>query len=125
MDRKKIRNDIILIGSLIVVAVIALVLVLTIPSKSKNIAKIYVRDTIVETIDLSKKENKYFDVTGTNGKVKVHTKDGKIAIIESNCPHQDCVHMGYVDTPNRPIICAYNGVYVIIEGASSSDVVIG
>ena len=57
-------------------------------------------------------------VKGINGYVHVHTHDGAIAITESNCPHQDCVKMGYVNTSNRPIVCAYNGVYITIEGGS-------
>lgn len=52
----------------------------------------------------------------------VHTHDGAIAIV---CPHQDCVNMGYVKDSGHPIICAYNEVTIIIEGASSSDVELG
>ena len=51
----------------------------------------------------------------------IHTHDGAIAVLESNCPHQDCVHMGYVSETNHPIICAYNQVYIVIEGDSNYD----
>ena len=126
MDRKKLRNDIILIISLIVVTAIALVIILSTRIKKNLVAKVYVQNEIVEVIDLSKKEEREYEIKGLKGIVRVHTRDGAIAIIESNCPHQDCVHMGYVRETNRPIICAYNAVYIVIEGNNSpNDVVIG
>lgn len=125
MDKKKLRNDIILIASLLLVAVITLVVVLVSRSRNNLVAKVYVQDQIVETIDLSKKEDKEYVIDGLKGKVYIHTHDGAIAVRESNCPHQDCVHMGYIKETNRPIICAYNAVYIIIVGQSVNDVEIG
>ena len=125
MDKRKvIRNDLILILSLLVVAAVALILT-TILSKRENLtAKIIVKNEVVEVIDLSQKEERDYIIDGINGKLKVHTHNGGIAVTESNCPHQDCVNMGYVYQTNRPIICAYNAVYIVIEGASSTDVII-
>ena len=124
MDKKKLRNDLILVGSLLLVAVSALITINVI-SKNKNtsnlIATVSVQNTVVEVIDLSKREDKHYYVEGLHGQVHIHTKDGAIAILESNCPHQDCVHMGYVSDTSHPIICAYNAVYITI-GVSPNDV---
>ena len=119
MDKKKLRNDIILISSLILVVVVTMTILLINRAKSHLIAQISVANKVVEKIDLSKKEDKYYDIQGVNGKVKVHTKDGAIAIVESNCPHKDCVNMGYVSEAGRPIICAYNQVVITIVGATT------
>ena len=124
MDKKKLRNDLILVGSLLLVAISALITI-NIISKNKNtsnlIATVSVQNTVVEVIDLSKREDKHYYVEGLHGQVHIHTKDGAIAILESNCPHQDCVHMGYVSDTSHPIICAYNAVYITI-GVSPNDV---
>ena len=124
MDKKKLRNDLILVGSLLLVAISALITINVI-SKNKNtsnlIATVSVQNTIVAVIDLSKREDKHYYVEGLHGQVHIHTKDGAIAILESNCPHQDCVHMGYVSDTSHPIICAYNAVYITI-GVSPNDV---
>lgn len=125
MDKKTIRNDIILVGSLLLVAVICLIIVLANRVKTNLIAKISVQNQVVETIDLSKVDDAHYYIDGLKGKVHVHVKDGGIAIIESNCPHQDCVRMGYVKETNRPIICAYNAVYIVIEGSANYDTEIG
>ena len=125
MKDKKLRNDIILVASLLLIAVVELVVILSTRKKDNLIAKVYVQNEVVETIDLSSKEEKEYLITGLHGNVIAETKDGAIRVKESNCPHQDCVHMEYVSETNKPIICAYNAVYIVIEGVSDVDVEIG
>ena len=122
MDKKTIRNDIILIASLLLIAVIALIIVLVTRKQENLVAQVTLNNEVVETIDLSDKSERDYIVEGLHGEVHIHTKDGAIAVVESNCPHQDCVHMGYIAETNSPIICAYNGVYIIILGSSDIDV---
>ena len=122
MDKKTLRNDIILVVSLLLVAIISLIVVLSTRTRTNLIAKVYVQNDIVETIDLSKKEEKDYTVHGINGDLTIHTRDGQICVLKSNCPHQDCVKMGYIGSSNRPIICAYNAVYIVIEGNAEYDV---
>ena len=122
MDKKTIRNDIILIASLLLVMVIALIVILVTRQKDNLVATITVRNEVVETIDLEAEQEADYFIEGTHGTVHVHVKDGAIAVIESNCPHQDCVHMGYISESNRPIICAYNEVYIVINGKGDIDV---
>ena len=125
MKDKKLRNDLILIVSLLLVAVVSLILVLSSRQKSNLIAKVTVQNEVVEVIDLSKKEDKDYVIHGLKGDLVVHTHDGAIAITQSSCPHQDCVNMGYVNDTNHPIICAYNAVTVVIDGESDVDVELG
>lgn len=126
MDKKILRNDIILISSLLAVTVGTLIPIMLLQKKDNLTAHVYVQNDLVESIDLSKKEDKYYYVMGTHSRVTIHTKDGAIAIVEGNCPHHDCENMGYVRTTNRPIVCAYNGVYIEIVGAKyDSDVEVG
>lgn len=122
MNKKKLRNDLILIGSLLVMAIVSLVIILTTRKSNNLIATVKVNNQIVYRIDLNKENGKDYYVDGKNGKLRIHIKDGAIAIIESNCPHQDCVNMGYVKQTGKPIICAYNDVTIIIEGDSQNDI---
>lgn len=121
MDKKLLRNDLIVIGSLLLVAILSLVFVFAFRTQKNLVATIYVQNNVVETIDLSKKEEKDYLIHGINGDLHVHTHDGAIAVLSSNCPHQDCVKMGYVNETNRPIICAYNAVCISINGGSSAN----
>ena len=121
--KKTLRNDLILIISLVVVLVGSLFAVLLTRKKNNLVAKIYVKDELVQTIDLNKQNNTEFIIHGAKGDLTVSIKDSSIAVIDADCPHQDCVHMGYVKESNRPIICAYNQVYIIIiEGNSNYDI---
>ena len=118
---KNKRNDIILIASLLIASVVAIVVVLLTQVKTNIVAKVMVQNNVVLVVDLSKKEEATYEIDGLKGKLKVHTHDGAIAVVESNCPHQDCVRTGYVNSTNRPIICAYNQTYIVIEGTASYD----
>lgn len=125
MDKKRLRNDIILISSLLLTAIVALVFVLCTRVKKNLVATISVQNNVVETIDLSKKEDADYYINGLKGEMHIHTHDGAIAVLESSCPHKDCVRMGYVKETNHPIVCAYNAVYIVINGTSANDVEIG
>ena len=119
--KKTLRNDLILIVSLLTVIIASLLAVLLTRKKNNLVAKIYVKDELVEVVDLAKSEDKEFEINGANGKLIIVIKDHAIGVAESNCPHQDCVHLGLVSKTNSPIICTYNQVYIIIEGDSSYD----
>jgi len=125
MNKKTIRNDIILIVSLLLVAAIGLIIVFSTRQKENLVARVSVQNEVVEVIDLNDKTERDYEIEGLHGIVHIHVKDGAIAVIESNCPHQDCVLMGYIKETNRPIICAYNAVYIVIVGNSDIDVEIG
>ena len=122
MDKKKLRNDLILIISLFLVMAVTLTITLSFKVRTNLVARIFFENNIVETIDLSKKEDKDYFVDGKHGKLHIHTHEGAIAVLESNCPHQDCVHMGYVSESGKPIICAYNAVSIVIDGNNINDV---
>ena len=119
--KKTLRNDLILIGSLLVVVIASFLAVFLTRKKNNLVAKIYVKNELVQSIDLAKSEDTEFEIDGAKGKLTIVIKDHAIGVEESNCPHQDCVHMGLVKESNRPIICAYNQVYIVIEGDSNYD----
>ena len=120
MDKKKIRNDIILIVALLLTAVISLIMVSLKQSHQYSVASVYVQNKLVETIRLNQNSENDYYVHGLNGDLHIHTKNGGIAVVESNCPHQDCVKMGYVYSSNKPIICAYNACYIVIDGGNAA-----
>ena len=74
MDKKKLRNDIILIASLLLVAIISLILVISSRQKTKVFANVYVQNEPVLSIDLSKKEEKDYTVHGIKGDLTVQDR---------------------------------------------------
>lgn len=123
--KKTLRNDLILIGILLALILGGLLAVLLTRKKDNLIAKIYVQEQLIQEVDLNTEPDHDFVIQGAKGKLTISIKDHSIGVKEAECPHQDCVHMGYVKETNRPIICVYNQVYIIIEGNSDYDARLG
>ena len=48
-------------------------------------------------------------------------ENGGVAVTDSNCPTQDCVHTGCITRTGQSIVCLPAQVVVHLEGASSPD----
>lgn len=85
-------------------------------------AKVYCEKTLLEEVDLSaltEEVDKTYE--GSKTAFKVGFKKGAVAILESGCPSQYCVHQGWVSESGRSIICAYNSVLVSLSGTAQDD----
>ena len=126
MDKKTLRNDIILIGSLLIVAVTALIIVSTLGRpKTYGYANVRVQNETAFAINLGENEEKDYPVYAFNSEkvlLTIRRIDHGVKVISSTCPHKDCIQTGYVNTFNRPIICAYNQVSIIIAGTPEGEV---
>jgi hypothetical protein len=40
-----------------------------------------------------------------DGRMLIEIKDGKIRVVKSDCPHQVCVHVGWIAHPGESIVC--------------------
>lgn len=87
-----------------------------------KVAKVYVKDEEVLSIDLS--QDATYEVQGTNGEVIIEVKEGAVAVTQENSPHHLCSKQGYVDQTNVPIVCLPNETVVQIEGEAQEDTVI-
>ena len=119
MGTKSLRNDIILIASLLLTAIISLILVISLRSNKNNkYANVYVQNEVSFSIDLAEEGEKDYPVYAFNSDkvlLTVRKIDHGVKVLSSTCPHKDCIQTGYVNVTNKPIICAYNQVYIIID----------
>lgn len=72
-------------------------------------AEIYQNGNLLQVVSLD--EDAEFRVEADYLNV-IQVRDGRIAIVESDCPGMDCVHSGFAGTPNRSIVCLPNGVEI-------------
>ena len=111
---------------MVIVALMILALGLLIPlfnnAPQSNLAKVYVKDSEVLSIDLS--QDSSYTVEGTNGEVKIEVKDHQIRVTQENSPHHLCSKQGFVSDPNTPIVCLPNETVVRIEGGAQQDTMI-
>ena len=62
----------------------------------------------IQTLDLSSTENRTFDVEYEGRKNTVEIRNGKIHILDADCPDKTCVHMGWLESSALPIVCLPN-----------------
>lgn len=111
---------------ILIVMLMILSAVLLIPlfrnAPQSELAKVYVKDQEVLSIDLS--QDALYSVEGTNGEVKIEVSDHQIRVTQENSPHHLCSKQGFVSDPNTPIVCLPNETVVRIEGGTGQDTMI-
>ncbi len=114
MERKLItKNDVLLIAG--IAFVILLALFLKNSFNNNLIAQVYFDGEVIETINLSAKEEKKI-VTGENGSTVIEAKDGKIYFESSVCPDKICVESGELEKNGDFASCLPEKVIVKVVG---------
>ena len=88
---------------------------------SPRCAEVYLNGKKIKTLDLS--VDGIFSVSGEYTNMSL-IQNGKIAIVESDCPGADCVHTGWVSSAGRSIVCLPNRVEVRITFFDEVDFVV-
>lgn len=116
-------------GDLLAIAAVALLALLVaaafLPKKQTGpvLAEVYQNGTLIRTLPLDIDAS--FAVTGTYTNT-VTVEAGSVAITESDCPGEDCVHSGAISTSGRSIVCLPNGLEVRVTAQTSDvDFVVG
>ena len=83
------------------------------------VAQILVDGRVVKDVELS--VDGVFYLEELRG-IVFEVRSGAIAFIESDCPDQICVNVGFISRPRQTAACLPNrSVLVIIPGAGSAD----
>ncbi len=119
MERKLItKNDILLI--VIIIAIIGAGFLIKKFSASHLVAEVYYDGKIVETVNLTEKEEKKI-VTGEKNSVVVTAEDGKIYFEKSVCPDKVCVKSGELYQNGDFASCLPEKVVIKISGAKKGN----
>ena len=113
-------GDGIAIAAVILFAVIIFLFFLPVnDGPGKKFVRIYQNGELIH--EMSLETDGEFMVSGIyNNRILI--RDGKVAITESNCPGEDCVHSGWISQKGRSIVCLPNRAEVRVEGGSDEDV---
>lgn len=84
-----------------------------------NTVVIFREGQIIEEIPLEHEGEFLIKNSYTN---KLVVKEGKVGIVESDCPGMDCVHSGWISGKGRSIVCLPNRVEVRIQEETESEV---
>ncbi len=111
-SKKRLRNDIILLCSLLFVfsALITLMLVM---AKNGTSVAIYVDDEPWGRYSLA--HDTQVEIQGVGGKNTLVIKDGKAYFADASCPDRLCVRESGKKSKGESIICLPNRVIAVIE----------
>ena len=118
------KNDIILIGIIIIVSIFILFLISVREDNEKKIAVVYYQNEKIMTIDFMKKGINEYQVEGENGLIILETNNGKIRVKSENSPLHLCSKQGYISKSNEIIICLPNKIVIQIEDQNELDTVV-
>jgi hypothetical protein len=116
-------GDLLAVAAVLLLAAVIFLLFLPRGSAEAAAAEIYQNGTLVMTVPLDRPGQ--FPVEG-NYRNTVTVEDGSIAITDSDCPGQDCVHSGTISAPGRSLVCLPNALEIrVVSGRSDVDFVVG
>lgn len=61
-------------------------------------------------------------VTSSDGTNVIEVKDGRVRVREADCPNQDCVRQGWIDSAGQQIVCLPHKLTVDVVGGEAAAV---
>ena len=87
-------------------------------------ATITVAGKVLRTIDLDPAGGKeMMQISGRLGPATVEVADGRIRMLEANCPEQICVKQSWIQSPGSTIVCLPGEIIIHIDGPAPVDAV--
>ena len=122
LDNKvRLKRDIILVLSMVIIAAAAFLIINFAVKKDGSYAVIKVDGKVIKTLDLNSGET-IIEVNGYQGGVnKVVINDGKVSMTEADCPDELCVKTGKISRVGETIVCLPHRVVVEIKGSPDDD----
>ena len=111
MVSKKLRNDILLVGGIVVFALLLFV-VFKLNLKDGNLVKVTIDNEIKDCYNFNE-DGEYTIISGKNTNVLV-IKDGTAFIKSADCPDKICVHHRPISKVGETIVCLPHKVVVEI-----------
>ena len=109
----------------LIVAAVAVALLFALRQESGNFlsATVVLDGETIAQYDLTTlTEPVTLEVEGAAYPLTIQAESGRICILESSCPGQDCVHTGWASRAGQQIICLPNRLVISLEGSASGDI---
>ena len=113
-----------LLGGILLIAAAAVGFLLLFSGQGAATAEIYRDGNLVRRIDLGSVTSPFTLDVGEGNTLEV--EQGRVRMLQANCPDQICVHQSWSSSAAKPIVCLPNRVTVILTGGGSGpDGVLG
>lgn len=107
----------------LILCILCAVFYLVKPREKSLTAQISSNGKLIKTVNLD--ENAEFTVEN-NGYNTIKVENGKIAVIDADCPDKVCVNRGFTDSGTLPIVCLPHKLVITVKGSDGNiDAVAG
>lgn len=114
---KKLRNDILLIGGIVVICIIMIISFYACSVKENLMASVYHKETLVLTIDLNNLiEEEQFIVQGDLDEVIIIANKKGVRISSAGCKDEICINQGTIYMSSQSLVCLPNRIYIRLVG---------
>ena len=91
---------------------------------AKTTVNVFCDGELIESIDLKASPDREMIVEFEGRTNTIEIKDGKIRVIDADCPDHTCIRMGYLENAAMPIVCLPNRLVITFaDDASGVDAV--
>ena len=117
MERKHttLLRDTLLIAALLLIGIVLLFVLRGRSSEGSYVIIMYQNE---EKARFSLTSNGVYDIN--DGKNQIEILDGKVRMIDADCPDELCIRQGWVEYDGQSIICLPNKITVMVSGGDSS-----
>lgn len=121
MNKKFLKNDLILIFSIIVISLLSVTIIL-ITSKQGNYVTIEQNGTITAVLQINK--NQKYNIYNENNEIEntILIENGQVSMIYADCPDKICKKHKAIKNNNESIICLPNKVIVTVTNNLENEV---
>ncbi|MEG1541331.1 MAG: NusG domain II-containing protein [Oscillospiraceae bacterium] len=89
-------------------------------AKTENpVASVYQDGKLLHSIALQEVTEREIIKVGGAFHNEIAVEPGRICVLSSDCPGEDCVHSGWIESPGRSLVCLPNRLEIRIEGGAS------
>ena len=87
-------------------------------SNGKKTAYVYSGGVLIHRINLDNTE-KELRIETESGYNIISVADGKIGVIEADCPDKTCIKTGFTDSSFIPVICMPNRLEIVVKSEAT------
>lgn len=121
MNKKFLKNDLILIFSIIIISLLSVTIIL-LTSKHGNYVTIEQNGTITAVLQINK--NQKYNIYNEDNEIEntILIENGQVSMIYADCPDKICEKHRAIKNNNESIICLPNKVIVTVTNGLENEV---
>lgn len=118
------KNDLILVLTLTFLFIVIYLGIIGLGNdkESASLLKIYHKNQLIQTIQLTESQNEIIELSVENFHHKIALMNGQVAMIEADCPDGICVQHKPIKYKGESIICLPHKLVLLVEHQEETEI---